>query len=114
MRSSSSHLMCGALRIYLLFAQPVLAQEQVLAFRTVEQKMFVSVATGGCTNAEDFDVRVSLRKRIGVELTFVRRTPDYCKEFFPEGVELMFDLGRLDLPSGVKVFLGNPILDRSR
>ena len=72
----------------------------------------VRVASNGCTSEESFDVDVD---RVGgpgearYRIRFERESPDRCRAYLVDGVELMFSRQRLGLPEDARISIANPI-----
>lgn len=84
--------------------------ERVLGFRIEGGQLIARVATGGCTVPDDFKVLVKRSQfdARNLQLTLVRVRQDMCKGFFPEGVEVVFDLSLLGVSPSAKIEMMNP------
>lgn len=83
---------------------------EVLKAISVNQKgIVITVRTGGCTDRSDFEFEF-LENDQGLEIAIVRKTKDYCKGYFPKGVQYSFsweETGLNDDSSEVRII--NPI-----
>ncbi|RPJ07600.1 MAG: hypothetical protein EHM28_06520 [Spirochaetaceae bacterium] len=78
-------------------------------------KVVFRSVTGGCTDRSSF--RIDVKKETGYSaqnpmyvLTIMRVRPDDCKAFFPEGVEISFDLEKdLGLTGWYTILVTNPV-----
>jgi hypothetical protein len=85
-------------------------KDGVVSFRT---------PTGGCTDKDSFKVSVKREEGISEKiphyaLTIERIKPDDCKAFFPDGVEVKYDLEKdLGLKGAYTIFIANPLAPRA-
>ena len=84
--------------------------ERVFEFRVKDTQLVFQVATGGCTEADDFKLRKEVNPKAAgsVKLTLIRLKPDRCKGYFPEGTKITFDRQKLGIPASAKIKLKNP------
>ena len=84
--------------------------ERVFEFRVKDTQLVFRVATGGCTEAEDFKLRQEVNPKAAgiVDLTLIRLKPDRCKGYVPEGAKITFDRQKLGIPASAKTKLKNP------
>lgn len=84
--------------------------EHVCNFRAKNTQLIFRVATGGCTQAEDFKLHKEVNPKAAgtVNLTLVRLKPDRCKGYFPKGTKITFDRRKLGIPASAKIELENP------
>ncbi len=72
----------------------------------------IRVASNGCTTEESFDIDVDRFQSNGEPrylVRFERDTPDRCRAFVPDGVELFFSRDRLGLSSDALISIANRI-----
>ena len=70
----------------------------------------IQVASGGCTNKKSFRIKKYFNHRNNVyQLLFVRIAPDYCEAYFPEGSIVNFTHEDLNLESGQRFQIMNPL-----
>jgi hypothetical protein len=73
----------------------------------------IRVASNGCTDEQSFDVDVD---RVGgpgdarFRVRFARETPDRCRAYLVDGVELFFSRQRLGLPDDARITIANRIV----
>ena len=84
--------------------------ERVFEFRVKDTQLVFRVATGGCTEADDFKLRKEVNPKAAgtVKLTLIRLKPDSCKGYFPEGTKITFDRQKLGIPASAEIELKNP------
>ena len=84
--------------------------EHVCDFRVKDAQLVFRVATGGCTEADDFKLRKTVNPKAAgtVKLTLIRLKPDRCKGYFPEGTKITFDRQKIGVPASAKIELKNP------
>jgi hypothetical protein len=87
---------------------PVL--EEIWELRNTPSSIYVRVASGGCTRAEDFRIETlpSTPNSPQRTLRFLRVTPDRCKRWEPQGTLLEFDKARLGIEAFELFRLANP------
>lgn len=81
--------------------------ETLRAVRYEPGALIVRVDSGGCTTKDDFEVGVSDGSPVDVTLT--RKSPDLCKAFLADGVELSWTYADLGLEPGEGVTVRNPV-----
>ncbi|MBC7332782.1 MAG: hypothetical protein H5T91_10240 [Synergistetes bacterium] len=75
----------------------------------------IRVDSGGCTDKKTIEVKVKREKSLiegyrHYSLSFIRKIPDRCKAFFPEGIEVTYDLVKeLKLKPPFTVSVKNPL-----
>jgi hypothetical protein len=72
----------------------------------------VVAASNGCTTEDSFDVRVRPYRANGSPRFLVRlerETPDRCRAFMADGVELFFSRERLGLSQDAVIVVGNSV-----
>ncbi len=80
-----------------------------------EKKISIRVRTGGCTGKDNIKPYIMTfldqEKNIPVcEITFVRTSPDFCKAFFPEGINIVYDIEKdLKIKGPCIIKVNNPI-----
>ena len=77
---------------------------------TADSALF-QVSSNGCTDREDIQPIVS-RVDDEVVVTLRRLTPDNCRAWLAEGVQLEFSLEELGLEAGERARINNPFLIR--
>ena len=86
--------------------------ESVIGVKIEKDELRVVVATGGCTEKPDFDVRIDRGNRPG-QATFIALTrlrPDNCKGFFPGGKEISYKPSEFGVETTSGLILLNPIV----
>ena len=84
--------------------------EHVCEFQAKDTQLVFRVATGGCTEADDFKLRKAVNPKAAgtVKLTLIRLKSDRCKGYFPEGTKITFDLQKIGIPASARIKLKNP------
>lgn len=77
---------------------------------TADSALF-QVSSNGCTDRDDIEPVVS-RVDEEVVITLRRLTPDNCRAWLAEGVQLEFSLEELGLETGQRARINNPFLIR--
>ncbi|EAT59265.1 hypothetical protein CferDRAFT_1272 [Chlorobium ferrooxidans DSM 13031] len=80
--------------------------EVLLGLNQTPKTIDIRVATGGCTQKEDFkiDVKKGLTEKSPYSITIYRIKNDYCKAYLPEGVLLSFTKEELGI-NGLTEFI---------
>ncbi|MEF3255565.1 MAG: hypothetical protein K6348_08410, partial [Deferribacterales bacterium] len=89
---------------------------EILKELTISEKTIsIRVRSGGCTGKDNIKPYIMTfldqEKNTPVcELTFVRTTPDFCKAFFPEGINIVYDIEKdLKIKSPCIIKVTNPV-----
>lgn len=77
---------------------------------TADSALF-QVSSNGCTDRDDIEPIIS-RVDQEVVITLRRLTPDNCRAWLAEGVQLEFSLEELGLETGERARINNPFLIR--
>jgi hypothetical protein len=87
--------------------------EPILGARIEGHTVYFTVATGGCTDKDSFNIEVrKLPNAVHVDyvaLTLVRRQSDNCRGYFPDGKELIYELSEIGLTRSTWIELQNPL-----
>lgn len=87
-------------------------EERLYAASVEPDGVRIRVASNGCTSEESFDIdvdRIQSDDQPRYLVRFERDTPDNCRAFLPDGVELSFSRERLGLSSDAAISIGNRV-----
>jgi hypothetical protein len=85
--------------------------ETLMGVQITNDKLKLRVFTGGCTSKDSFNINV-IKGFTGIPpyiIEIYRIVPDHCRGFFPEGIELDFELKELGIESFATFTLQNKI-----
>jgi hypothetical protein len=78
-----------------------IGKEVLLGAQVYDKEIKLQVRSGGCTWKDSFNIEKYFNTTDNsVELTFIRKIPDNCEAYLPEGEVLTFSLGELRVRSG--------------
>ena len=83
--------------------------EDLRAVNIGEGAVTVRMDSNGCTNKETVDVDVDQDGPNEYELAFERTKEDYCKAYFPNGIELSWTYEELGIPDDAYVRVLNDV-----
>lgn len=88
-------------------ANPSEVSESLFGLSPGPQGLSFQVYSGGCTDKEDFQVRIL--ESFPMQLELIRINPDYCRAYIPYGVDITYSWEDLGLRAGDKFTVINPL-----
>lgn len=83
------------------------SRESIFGLSPGPEGLSFQVYSGGCTDKEDFQIRIL--ESFPVQLELVRINPDYCRAYIPYGVKILYSWDELGMSSGSKFSVINPL-----
>lgn len=83
--------------------------ETVMGYMIDRNGIAFQVYDGGCTNLEDFYLRVETDNSGQALLSLYRKNIDPCKAFFPYGRAIRFDYNAIGISKNQAFKISNPI-----
>ncbi|MGD2131217.1 MAG: hypothetical protein PVI23_00380 [Maricaulaceae bacterium] len=81
--------------------------ERLYAASVAPDGVHIRAPSNGCTTKDAFDVDVDRLSSGRYAVSFDRIAPDRCRAYLPDGVELFYSRGELDIPADAAIVVRN-------